>query len=205
MDFEGGDRTGVVEYGVVALGADGVGEAWTGLCAPAAEIPARDADTHGLTGRDLAGSEPFAARWDLFRDLRRQGPFLAHSADVEDRFLRRQWRTPGEVPDWSDPPAAGADWGPWLDSRGLARAVRPRESAALGDLIDAWELGPELAECAERHCPPARRRRHAALFDALACALAFRVVLEARPDWGLRRVFRESRGGSEISEQAWFF
>jgi len=203
MDFEGGDRTGVVEYGIVAVGPGGIGEARTGLCAPSGKIPFRDRETHGLSDHQLASARPFADQWEIFSEFRRKGPFLAHSAAVEDRFLRRQWRTPGEVPDWSARPGTGMAWGPWLDSCGLWRGARPGESAGLRDCVEAAGLAGELEATAAGCCPPGRCRWHAALFDSLASALLFRFVLESHPDWGLRRVFLES-GGNASAEQTSF-
>ncbi|MGE9291028.1 MAG: 3'-5' exonuclease [Puniceicoccales bacterium] len=197
MDFEGGDRTGVVEYGVVEISADGISNTWTGLCGPSAAVPAWESDTHGLYQHDLNGKPPFADYWELFRDLRHRGPFLAHSAQVEDRFLRRQWRTPGEAPIWSTPGITGIEWGPWLDSCGLFRTIRPHRSAALGETLVAEGLQDNLDHLAKEHCPEKRACWHAALYDSLASALLFEQVLAENPQWSLARTFRESQGRGE--------
>tara|TARA_R100000027_G_scaffold67263_1_gene65299 strand:- start:25370 stop:26053 length:684 start_codon:yes stop_codon:yes gene_type:complete len=197
MDFEGGDRTGVVEYGVVEVTAEGIGKVWTGLCAPGAVLPSRESETHGLYASDLIGKDPFSEYWELFRDLRRQGPFLAHSAQVEDRFLRRQWRTPGEVVDWSGGKEPGFQWGPWLDSCGLFRSVRPAGSASLGSLVKEEGLQEFLDEVAVVLCPEDRCCWHAALYDSIASALLFDRILQICPEWSVRRVFRESVGRGE--------
>lgn len=202
MDFEGGDRTGVVEYGVVELTAEGIRNCWTGLCSPISVVPRMESDTHGLYDYDLAGQPPFDDFWPLFRDLRRKGPFLAHSAQVEDRFLRRQWRTPGETMDWSSGANVGFQWGPWIDSCGIFRSIRPDGDAGLGALIEEEELKRNLDDIASSVCPENRSCWHAALYDTLACALLFDRALQYRPKWSLRRIFRESRGfGESPAEQ----
>ncbi|WP_185694703.1 3'-5' exonuclease [Puniceicoccus vermicola] len=197
MDFEGGDRTGVVEYGVVEITAEGIRQTWTGLCGPASVVPAWESDTHGLYQEDLTGKPPFSDFWELFRDLRRSGPFLAHSAQVEDRFLRRQWRTPGEVTDWSFAGRSVIEWGPWLDSCGLFRTLRPGGSASLGDLVAAEGLVEPLDGLAVDRCPEKRACWHAALYDSMASALLFERVVAEKPDWSLGRMFRESQGRGE--------
>lgn len=201
VDFEGSDRTGVVEFGTVLIGPEGILDAATSLCRPRSAVSGRETETHGLDDESLAGTEPFAAHWERFRDLRRTGPLLAHAAAVEDRFLRRQWPTPGEAPDWSQAPATGIGWGPWLDSCALVRSIAPGGSAALRPVVEAWGLAPELEALAERFCPAARRRWHAALYDSLASALIFLRILEERAGWPLRRFFRESAGDRAEGEQ----
>jgi DNA polymerase III epsilon subunit-like protein len=202
MDFEGGDRTGVVEFGVVEITASGLGRSWTGLCAPEGAIPGRESETHGLYLHDLKGRLPFAEQWEFFRDLRRSGPFLAHSAQVEDRFLRRQWRTPGSVRDWSGKGETRIDWGPWLDTCGLFRTLRPDCSAGLGDLVVTEDLGERLAGEAAKRCPGGRNRWHAALYDTLASALLFERTLEVCSGWGVPQFFWSSRGHPEsLGEQ----
>ena len=203
VDFEGSDRTGVVEYGIVSLTADGLGQAYTGLCAPISSVvPDRDRKTHGLGSRELANQSPFADQWELFRGLRGRGPFLAHSAQVEDRFLRRQWRTPGSVPDWSSPGEEGIEWGPWLDSCELFRSFQTEGGAGLRQLIEREGLAEALDEFGANHCPPERNKWHAALYDSAASALLFQRLLSICPDWSLGRVFRESgRGSGGAAEQ----
>ena len=202
LDFEGGDRTGVVEFGVVEIKSHGVADCWTGLCSPSEDIPRRESETHGLWTHNLKDREPFAAYWEFFRDLRRKGPFLAHSAQVEDRFLRRQWRTPGEVVDWSGKSRTGIGWGPWLDSCGIFRSIYPSSPAGLGHLVGAENLGAELDDLAGLRCPEGRARWHAALYDTLASALLFGCAVGHKQDWGVGQFFRASRGeGVESGEQ----
>ncbi len=205
LDFEGSDRTGVVEFGYVVFDAGGIRKTRTELCRPHATISVREAETHGLRGHEFGATLPFAEYWEEFRDLRIKSPFLAHSASVEDRFLRRQWRTVGEVFDWSEVPSRVIGWGPWLDSCTLARSVIEGGSAALRPLVEGWGLSGELERLAAIHCPARRRGWHAALYDSLASVLVFRRVLEARPGWGIRRVFAECRGTGSDGEQAQLF
>ena len=64
------------------------------------------------------------------------------------------------------------DWGPWIDTGRLYPQFYPNlDSAKLEDLVCGLVLQTALDEAALRWCPPARRRYHAALYDALAGAL----------------------------------
>ena len=54
-------------------------------------------------------------------------------------------------------------------------------SVRLEDLVVRNGLQRELEAAARRHCPPERRRYHAALYDALAGALLLRALLR-RPE-----------------------
>ena len=73
VDFEGGPRTGVVEFGVATLLGGEVVSVATALHAPRAAIPALDTQCHGLADRDLAGATPFEAEWERWASLRRTG------------------------------------------------------------------------------------------------------------------------------------
>lgn len=205
LDFEGSARTGVVEYGWVAFGSEGILESGTALCRPQRPVSWKETETHGLRSEDLGDTVPFSDFWTEFRDLRRRSPFLAHSAAVEDRFLRRQWPTAGDVPDWSAMPSRVFGWGPWLDSCSLVRTVISGGSASLRSVVEGWGLLDDLETLAVAHCPERRRGWHAALFDSLASALIFQRVLEARPGWGIRRVFAESRSKGGEGEQEELF
>ncbi|MEM0965981.1 MAG: 3'-5' exonuclease [Verrucomicrobiota bacterium] len=203
MDFEGGDQTGVIEFGIVGISREGLSLFSSGFCSAVSAIPEREFQTHGLTNTDLLDARPFGDFWELFRDLRKRGPFLAHSAQVEDRFLRRQWPTPGEVPDWSSKESLSIEWGPWLDSCRVYRSLRPGQAAGLESLITSEGLGEHLDGVAQRECEVGRCRWHAALFDAIASALLFQRAVRMQPDWGVRRFFHESQGGS-LEEQSTF-
>jgi DNA polymerase-3 subunit epsilon len=64
------------------------------------------------------------------------------------------------------------EWGPWVDTARLYAQLYPRlDSAGLETLVSARGLQAELAAAAADHCPPSRRRYHAALYDALAGAV----------------------------------
>ncbi|MEC9227745.1 MAG: 3'-5' exonuclease, partial [Verrucomicrobiota bacterium] len=65
-----------------------------------------------------------------------------------------------------------ASWGPWLDTLHIYRQLYPQlESYKLQDLIDLFDLKPELEDKAKVYCPVNRIGFHCALYDALACAL----------------------------------
>jgi DNA polymerase-3 subunit epsilon len=64
------------------------------------------------------------------------------------------------------------DWGPWIDTARLYAQLYPQlASGRLEAIVAATGLQAELDAVATRHCPPERRRYHAALYDALAGAL----------------------------------
>jgi len=176
LDFEGGRRTGVIEYGVATLREGTVAAVQTRLCAAAAPLTLAETAVHGLREVDTAGALPFAADHALFSDLRQSGPLAAHHAPVERALLRRVWPVPPAAPDFSAPQFTTAprvsDWGPWLDTRRLYERLYPSQPGyQLMELVRAFSLEDELAALAARHCPVTRRRPHCALFDALGAAL----------------------------------
>jgi DNA polymerase III epsilon subunit-like protein len=191
LDFEGGPRTGVVEFGAVTLlGGRLVGLA-TAACAPRTDIPPEETRCHGLATADLRGRRPFEARWDDFQSLRASGLLAAHQASVEARLLAATWPHPAAVPAVSETAEARAEWGPWIDTLALARRRRP----GLGDyslehLVARLGLEAGLAETAVRLCPEGRRRYHAAGFDALAAALVLLAL--AGPAEPLGRLLADS-------------
>lgn len=149
----------------------------TGVCAPDAEMTAKEIALHGLGRRETASAPRFATHQKLFFNLRKTGPMAAHHASVENGFLRRAWAYPPFSDDFSCgeggiPRRKVAQWGPWIDTRALYAAVYPGlTSYALGDLVRTFALAPQLTVHAEALCPPTRRKAHCALYDALASAL----------------------------------
>lgn len=197
LDFEGGPRTGVVEFGVATLLGGEVVSVQTGLCAPRAPVPTLDTKCHGLADRDLAGHRLFDAHWELFVSLRASGVLAAHSSPVEARLLAATWPHPSAVPSVSEDGVASAQWGPWVDTLRLARRWAPSlGDFRLAELIRLLRLGDRLEALASRHCPPARRRFHCAGYDALAAALVLRHLggLEGRTALPLGRLLADSLG-----------
>jgi DNA polymerase III epsilon subunit-like protein len=172
IDFEGSIASGVLEYGVATLHGGCITAAQTRLCAPTGRIRAEDAEIHGLRADALAGSEPFSADWELFAGLREKGPLAAHYAGAEGSLLRATWPYPRNSPDFARPGARLIDWGPWVDSARIYAQLYPAlGSGRLEAVVAACGLQAELDVLAAQHCPPGRRRYHAALYDALAGAL----------------------------------
>jgi DNA polymerase-3 subunit epsilon len=135
-------------------------------------VRAEDAAVHGLHEADTAAQAPFAADWDYFAGLRERGPLAAHFAGVENALLKAVWPYPRSSPDFARPGARIAEWGPWIDTGRLYAQLYPRlPSSRLEELVAACGLQAPLDNLAAVHCPPARRRYHAALYDALAGAL----------------------------------
>jgi DNA polymerase-3 subunit epsilon len=178
LDFEGSLAGGVVEYGVAVLQGGEVVETATRLCRPSGPIRREDSAVHGIGAADVAGAAPLADDWELFAGWRQRGPMAAHFAGTENALLKAIWPYARQSPDFSRPGQTTNNWGPWIDTgRLLPQLFRGIESAKLEDLVTQFALGPELAALAERYCPTARRRYHAALYDALASALLLRAVL----------------------------
>ncbi|MCC5839303.1 MAG: 3'-5' exonuclease [Opitutales bacterium] len=172
IDFEGHRSYGVVEYGVASICLGRVTGTATRLCAPLDRIREEDVRVHGIRETDAAGNPPFSADYETFVELRRGGVFAAHNKVVEHALLKHTWAYPPFVPDYRGNGGETAEWGPWIDTLRLYQRLYPDlPGHALGGLIDAFGLRAELEELALLHCPPARRKAHCALYDALASAL----------------------------------
>jgi DNA polymerase-3 subunit epsilon len=172
IDFEGSHASGILEYGVVTLHGGRVTAAQTRLCAPTGSVRAQDTQVHGLREESLDGCAPFSADWELFADHREKGPFAAHYAGAENALIRATWPYPRNSPDFTRPGSQVFDWGPWIDSARIYSQLYPRlESGRLEALVAACGLQADLDALAAVHCPGARRRYHAALYDALAGAI----------------------------------
>jgi DNA polymerase-3 subunit epsilon len=209
IDFEGHARYGVVEYGVVTWTAQGIVGTKSRLCAPMGEIPPADTRVHGITVGETEGRAPFAEDYALFVELRRSGLFCAHNAVVESNLLRGTWACPPFSPDWGNTEGAVevAEWGPWLDTLQLARALFPdRERHALGELSYETASRDRIDALAAEHCAAPRRRPHAALFDALATTvwLEEAVGWERAIEW-FQRSRSSGRGGAMEDGQGELF
>ncbi len=205
LDFEGGSRTGIVEYGVATLLGGEVVEARTRLCAADAPIPTLDTQCHGIRTRDVEGLPPFAADAEIFLNLRETGLLAAHHAQVEQGLLKGVWPYPRAVPDFASPGAPPVvDWGPWVDTHRLAVNWHPALAEhKLGTLMRWFSLERRLEKLAEKHCPPGRRKYHCALYDALAAALLLRHLCSAsdRAGVSLETLVRESLSGSRANDR----
>jgi DNA polymerase III epsilon subunit-like protein len=172
IDFEGSTSSGVLEYGVVTLAGGRVAAAHTRLCAPTGRVRPADTEVHGLRADSLDGLAPFSADWEMFAGYRGKGPFAAHYAGAENSLIKSVWPYPRESPDYARAGGTVAEWGPWIDSARIYSQLYPRlESGRLESLVAACGLQGELDSLAGAHCPPGRKRYHAALYDALAGAL----------------------------------
>ncbi len=182
VDFEGSRATGVLEYGVVTVVGEHVVDARTRLCRATARVSDEDAAVHGLRESDVAACAPFAEDFDFFASLRERGPLAAHYAGVENALLKSAWPYPRSSPDFARLAGSVAEWGPWIDTGALYAQLYPKlVSLKLADLVTVCGLQAELAALTAAHCPPARCRYHAALYDALAGALLLASL--AREPW----------------------
>jgi DNA polymerase-3 subunit epsilon len=176
VDFEGSNRTGVIEYGVVTLSKKEIFSTATKIHGARANLSTLDTQCHGLSDRDLINQTPFESEWDYWVSLRRTGIFVAHNATVESQLLRLTWPRPSAVPSLEDG-VQTAEWGPWIDSCRLARLWIPTlGDYKLASLIKLFKLQGQLDVLAERYCPLQRRKYHCALYDALASALILRTL-----------------------------
>lgn len=172
VDFEGSRASGILEYGVVEVLGGAIVDCQTRLCRATGRVRAEDAAVHGLTESIVAHEAPFSEEWDYFASLREQGPLAAHYAGVENGLLKSVWPYPRNSPDFARPGERIIEWGPWIDSARLYAHFYPQlKTGKLESLVSAAGLQDSLAQLAEKHCPPPRRRYHAALYDALAGAL----------------------------------
>ncbi len=183
LDFEGSLAGGVVEYGVAVLRGGDVVDATTRLCRPHGPLRREDVAVHGIAEAEVADAAPLSADWERFAGWRQHGPFGAHFAGTENALLKAVWPYGRGAPEFMRPGVTTNEWGPWVDTgRLLPRLYHGIGSARLEDLVTQFGVGRELEASAERFCPPARRRYHAALYDALAAALLLRAAL-MRPEF----------------------
>ena len=172
VDFEGSRTSGILEYGVAQVLGGKIFGTNTRLCRAIGRVRAEDVAVHGLEEEALAGHAPFSDEWEYFAGLRERGPLAAHYAGAENGLLKSVWPYPRNSPDFARPGESVIEWGPWIDSARLYAQFFPRlDSGRLESLVAACGLQAELDELARAHCPPERRRYHAALYDALAGAL----------------------------------
>ena len=172
VDFEGSRTSGILEFGVAEVFLGVIPRTRTRLCRATGQIRPEDAAVHGLQETMLAGAAPFADEWEYFAGLRERGPLAAHYAGVENGLLKSVWPYPRNSPDFARQGQSTIEWGPWIDSARLYAQFYPQfESGGLESLVTASGLQAELDALAQVHCPPERRRYHAALYDALAGAL----------------------------------
>lgn len=172
VDFEGSLSSGVLEYGVVSWRGGQILATHTRRCGATGRIRPEDVAVHGLSGAALAGAARLSEDFECFAGLRQSGPLAAHFANAENSLLKSVWPYSRPSPDFARGEGTTLDWGPWVDTGRLyPQLYRPLPSANLEDLITVFQLQPALDEVTARHCPADRCRYHAALYDALACAL----------------------------------
>jgi DNA polymerase-3 subunit epsilon len=207
IDFEGNATSGIVEFGVVTLLGGEITGTHTRLCRATGRISEDDTRVHGLSATGLVTEAYFAAEWERFAGLRASGPLAAHFAPVENSLLRKVWPYPREVPDFARPGKTATEWGPWIDTGRLYPQLFPQlGSVRLEDLVVRNGLQLELGAAARQHCPPERRRYHAALYDALAGALLLRALLrrselaEATIPWLLQMSTADGEKRSELQQ-----
>jgi DNA polymerase-3 subunit epsilon len=172
VDFEGSHISGVLEYGVATVLGGRIVATHTQLCCAVGRVRPEDAAVHGLHEEMLRSQRLFSDDWEYFAGLRESGPLAAHYSGVENALLKSVWPYPRTSPDFARPGGRVIDWGPWIDTARLYAQLYPQlASGRLEAIVAATRLQPELDALATLHCPPERRRYHAALYDALAGAL----------------------------------
>lgn len=182
IDFEGSRASGILEFGVVTLRGGAIAATRTRCCAATGRVSAEDSAVHGLSAGAVAAEAPFTAEWEYFAGLRASGPLAAHFAAAENSLLKSVWPYARQSPDFARPGGTTNEWGPWIDTGRLYPQLFPQAGeAGLEALVTKARLQERLDALAAQHCPPARRRYHAALYDALAGALLLLDLL-ARPE-----------------------
>ncbi len=204
IDFEGSPQCGIVEFGVVSLRGAKIESKHTRLCRPKAAIPRNEQALHRIDSETAQQEAPFLAEWDLFADLREQGPLAAHFASAENSMLKSAFPYPRLSPDWTNPPRKIALWGPWLDTGGLYRDFGDDGSSLkLEDLVLRHELQDDLDGLAEKCCPDGRIGYHRALYDALASTLLLinycQELCDEKPT--LRQLIARSQGSAEKRQE----
>ncbi len=183
IDFEGNATSGILEFGIVTLRGGEITAVRTRLCAATGRVAAEDTAVHGLRAEMVAEHAPFKDEWEYFAWLRESGPLAAHFAHAENHLLRTAWAYPRQAPDFARPGKLATEWGPWIDTGRLYPQFFPQlGDGKLEELITACGLQAALDALAAAHCPAARRRYHAALYDALAGTLLLRALLQ-RPEF----------------------
>lgn len=172
IDFEGSQSSGVLEYGIVEVKQGLIVATDTRLCRPTGRVRPEDVALHGLQPQALSDEPPFSDEWERFAGLRDRGPLAAHYAGVENSLIKAVWPYPRNAPDFARPGERVVDWGPWVDTARLYAQLYPEfATGQLEALVRVCGLQYELNDLAAEHCPAARCRYHAALYDALAGAL----------------------------------
>ncbi|MBX3736810.1 MAG: 3'-5' exonuclease [Candidatus Didemnitutus sp.] len=183
IDFEGNRTSGILEFGVVTLRGGTIAETRMRSCAATGRVAPEDTAVHGLRAESVQGELPFVHEWEFFAALRESGPLAAHFATAENSLLKSVWPYPRTAPDFARPGRDAHEWGPWIDTGRLYPQAFPQfGEAKLERLVAAAGLQAELDLLAAAHCPPHRRRYHAALYDALAGAVLLRDLLR-RPEF----------------------
>lgn len=183
IDFEGNSASGILEFGVATLQGGAIVATHTRLCRATGRVTDEDTALHGLSADALVGHAYFASEWARFSGLRGSGPLASHFAPAENTLLRKVWPYPRESPDFARPGKVATEWGPWIDTAQLYPQFHPQlGSYRLEDLVTRFGLASEVEKLGRQHCPPERRRYHAALYDALAGATLLLALLR-RPEF----------------------
>jgi len=204
IDFEGGPRCGIVEFGVVTMKGADVLDCSTRLCRPQAPITRAEKAIHGIKTEAADEGDPFQDEWERFARYREKGPLAAHFASAENTMIKSAFPFARKSPDWTRRGGIVNTWGPWIDTGQLYRDIGDADrSLKLEDLIDRYSLQGELDELAGRYCPMTRCGYHCALYDALASALLLALyctqLSDERPT--LRSLLIHSQGSARKRQQ----
>lgn len=113
---------------------------------------------HGIGDADIASAPSMTALWPEYKSRLAAAVVVAHGAGTEKRFLRAF-------------PLHG--FGPWLDTLAMARAALPDlPEHSLGAVTRALSAEDEVRALCPEH------GWHDALFDAVACLVVLRCIVE---------------------------
>jgi DNA polymerase III subunit epsilon len=166
VDFEGtgsapGQADEPVQVGMATMdGADGApGDFFRSYIRPASPVTRAAQAVHRITDEQLHGAPPIASLWPEFKSRLTGAVLVAHGAGTERRFLRVF-------------PLHG--FGPWVDTLAMSRAILPElPDHSLGTVAAALQVEPTVRSL----CPGADW--HDALFDAVACLVVLRELINA--------------------------
>lgn len=163
VDFESagaspGRNDEPVQVGMATWRGAGFGEFFRSYIRSPVSITRSARAVHGIADEDVASAPAMTALWPEFKARLGGAVVLAHGAGTEKRFLRVF-------------PMHG--FGPWLDTLAMARAALPDlPDHSLGTVTRAIGCEDEVHAL----CPG--YGWHDALFDAVACLVVLRSVVE---------------------------
>ena len=164
IDFESagarkGETDEPIQIGIVVGSLKkGITEQYVSYMKPTKKVMWQASRIHGITAKNLKDAPTYQSLWPKIKQLLSGRVLVAHAAGTERRYLRA---------------FPGHNFGPWVDSLTLAKAVMPElPSHRLGDLT------PHLGDDFQKHQIGQERNWHDALYDAAASYFFVQTVVK---------------------------